>query len=341
MNPITPSPRTMLVALGLLTLAGCSGGGDDHGHDHGPGADHSHDAGDDHGHGDDQDHHAEDDHGHDHGDGDDHHDHAAAGAPVLGFALTDAPAAGEPFTFSLILSDTEGRPVTADDLAAVHDHKLHVLIVDEALEDYQHMHPEVGADGLYEVTFTPEHSRTYRVWADYRLAEEDHHDHGDDSHSHDEDDHHSHGDDHHGSGAAITVSEALIVGEDKGSDVPAADVLTATAGGLTYTLSTDGAVTAGAAERLTVSVADANGAPFEALEPIMGAYAHLVGFNIGATEMAHAHPEGDHPHGANSRGGPDLTFDVNFAEAGPHRLFLQTVTGGEERTVVFTVNVGG
>lgn len=254
--------------------------------------------------------------------------------------MSETPVAGEPFTFSLILSDAEGRPVDADDLVTAHDHKLRVLIVDEALEDYQHMHPDLGSDGLYEVTFTPAYARTYRVWADYTLAETTDHEHGDDDHSHDDDDHHDHGDDHHAdSGAAITVSEALIVGDDAGPALTGEDVLTGGAGGLTYRLATDGSLSVGT-EALTISVTDANGAPFEALEPVMGAYAHLVGFNAGATEMAHAHPKGDHPHGASSRGGPDLEFDVTFAQAGPHRLFLQTVTGGQERTVVFTVNVG-
>ncbi len=343
MKAIQPSHRSLLLALGLLALAGCSQGADNHGHDHGPDADHAHDSGDVHEHG------AEDDHGHEHGDDGDHHDHAAHGEPVLGFALTDTPVAGQPFTFSLILSDAEGLPVGAGDLATVHDHKLHVLIVDEALEDYTHTHPALGPDGLYQVTFTPEYGRTYRVWADYTLAEtgehdhgdDDHHGHGEDDHSHAEDDHHDHGDDHDNhhamGGNAITVSEALIVGETAGPELPQTETLTASAGGLTYTLQPDGPVTVGAPVRMTVSVTGADGAPFQALEPIMGAYAHLVGFNAGATEMVHAHPEGDHPHGANSRGGPDLQFEVTFKEPGPHRLFLQTVANGEEQSVSFTM----
>ena len=324
MKPIAPSAHALLLALGLMALSACSGG-DDHDHDHGPGADHSHGTDEAHSHDD-------DDHDHD-------HDHTAVGEPVLGFVLSDTPVAGEPFTFSLILSDTEGRPVDADDLAVVHGHKLHLLIVDEALEDYQHLHPQPGPDGLYQVTFTPEFARTYRVWADYTLAKSGDHVDGDDNHSHDDHDHHDHSEDHHGSGGAITVSEALIVGEETGPALIDAEVLTMTAGGLTYTLTTDGDLTTGT-ERLTMAVTDANGAPFEALEPIMGAYAHLVGFNLGATDMVHAHPEGAHPHGAASRGGPDLEFEVAFAEARPHRLFLQTVTEGEEQTIVFTVIVG-
>ena len=321
MKPDSTSSRSLFLALGLLVLTSCSEAEAVGDHGHGPGSDHSHN---------------DDAHDHDHAHDGHHHDHATAGEPVLGFVLTDTPVAGEPFTFDLILSDGEGRPVTTDDLMVVHDHKLHVLVVDEALEDYTHTHPKPGPDGLYRVIFTPEFARTYRVWADYRLAEAGDHDHEHDDHSHDEHDHH----DHHAEGSVpIAVSEALIVGEEAGPDLSGDDVLTATAGGLTYTLLTDGALTTGGSERLIIKVTGPDGAPFEALEPIMGAYAHLVGFNRGATEMVHAHPEGDHPHGAASRGGPDLEFEVTFMEPGPYRLFLQTMVNGNEQTVSFTPSI--
>ena len=53
--------------------------------------------------------------------------------------------------------------------------------------------------------------------------------------------------------------------------------------------------------------------------------------------MAHAHPSGAHPHGADSRGGPDLVFDVTLEKPGPHRLFLQARKDGEEIIAAFTV----
>jgi hypothetical protein len=108
---------------------------------------------------------------------------------------------------------------------------------------------------------------------------------------------------------------------------------------LRYDLSLPGDIQAGQPVTLTVSVSGADGAPFDGLEPIMNAYGHLVGFNRGATTMVHAHPTGAHPHGTNSRGGPELQFETTFEEAGPHRLFLQTKTDGEERSVSFTINI--
>ena len=329
------STRALLAALGLasLTLAGCGGADDDHGHDHGPGADHAHESDDAHAH-------DEEDHGHAHEDGDDHHDHGtSASGPNLGFVIETPPAAGQSSTVSLILTGPNGQTLSPDDLAETHEHKLHVMIVDEGLEDYTHMHPEPGADGLYQITFTPAYARTYRVWADFTLAEgsDDDHHHEDDAHDHESDSEH---DGHHGDGEGqVIVSEALIVGEDAAPALGAENILTAEAGGLNYALVPGSEVKAGETVEFTVSVSDADGAPFAALEPIMGAYAHLVGFDAGATNMVHAHPRGAHPHGASSRGGPDLFFAVTSEEAGPHRLFLQTMTGGSEDSVAFTLNV--
>ena len=234
---------------------------------------------------------------------------------------------------SLILSSPDGQPVTADDMALTHDHKLHVMIVDEGLEDYVHMHPEIGADGLYQVRFTPKFPRTYRVWADYTLAGSE----GGDAHGHDQDDDH----DHHGasSGDQVIVSEALIVGEEAAPELSSEDVLSASANGLTYELSASGQVKAGESVKLVVTITGPNGSAFAGLEPLMGAYGHLVGFNLGATTMVHAHPGGDHPHGDASRGGPQLEFETVFEEAGPHKLFLQTKTGGSESGIAFILNV--
>jgi len=53
--------------------------------------------------------------------------------------------------------------------------------------------------------------------------------------------------------------------------------------------------------------------------------------------MVHAYPSGSHPYGQDDRGGPFLSFSVGFEQSGVHRLFVQTVIGGEEVTATFTV----
>ncbi|MEE2878273.1 MAG: hypothetical protein VX593_04645 [Pseudomonadota bacterium] len=329
MKLASSSRQALLASLGVLALAaaGCSQGqadDDDHGHAHENGEAHEHE-GDDHARDGKDDHaHEGDDHGHERGDGAGEHQHAAStGEPTLGFSLTQMPAAGEPLTVSLILNGPDGQAVTADDMTATHGEKLHVIIVDEGLEDFIRLHPAPGADGNFDITFTPEYARTYRVWTRYALAT------GEDAHGHDhKDDHHHHDDEEDAAAGEVVLSDALIIGEEDAPDLAADALLTATEGDLQYALNLPGDIQAGQPVTLTVSVSEADGAPFEALEPLMDSFGHLVGFNQSATQMIHAHPTGAHPHGTNSRSGPDLQFETTFETPGPHRLFLQTRANG-------------
>lgn len=343
MKRSTRSRQGLLISFGLLALAvaGCSQGSppdDDHGHAHDGEDAHEHggeDHVDDHPHEGEGEHaHEDEDHGHAHSAGKEAHQHAAGtGEPTLGFSLTQSPTAGEALTVSLILNDPDGQAVTADDMAPTDGEKLHVMIVDEGLEDFVRLHPEAGPDGLYEITFTPEYPRTYRVWTHYALAD------GEDAHSHgeEEDDH------HHGEAAAskeeILLSDALIVGEETAPALGADNVLIASADGLKYELGLANEVTIGEPVRLNVTVSGPDGSTFQALEPLRGSYGHLVSFSQGATSMVQAHSTGDHPHDDTSRGGPKLQFEMTFEEAGPHRLFLRTKAEGVERSVAFQVDV--
>ena len=207
------------------------------------------------------------------------------------------------------------------------------MVVDEGLDDFVRLHPEAGSDDLYQITFTPQYPRTYRVWTHYALAVGEAHSHGG------PDDEPHHGEDAAEAGDDVVLSDALIIGEEPAPMLAGEDVLTASAGGVQYQLTLPQEITAGEPVSLTVSASSADGAAFSDLEPLGGAYGHLVGFSEGATSMVQAHPAGAHPHGAESRGGPDLRFETTFDETGAYRLFLHTSANGEETSVAFTVNV--
>ncbi|RIJ20807.1 hypothetical protein D1224_14110 [Henriciella barbarensis] len=187
-------------------------------------------------------------------------------------------------------------------------------------------------DGFVSGSQPPEYSRAYRVRTQYTLAE------GEEAHNHDGGGEGHHHDDET-SAAEVIRSEALIVGEDAAPALSSENGLTAAANGLQFELSAAETVNVGVPVTLTVTVTGSNGAPFEGLEPLMEAYGHLVGFSESASSMIHAHPTRAHQHGANSRGGPELQFDVMFDEAGPDRLFLLTTANGEEASGPFTINV--
>src|SRR5213075_1482555 len=93
-------------------------------------------------------------------------------SPVT-MALTTASAAtaGQAVRATIKLQTSSGKPIAPEDLLIAHTRKLHLLIIDPTLTDYQHVHPEAGAErGTWTFSFTPRLGGTYRVFADFTPA---------------------------------------------------------------------------------------------------------------------------------------------------------------------------
>ena len=110
--------------------------------------------------------------------------------------------------------------------------------------------------------------------------------------------------------------------------------------GLTYAMTLEhDAVRAGTPTQATVRIVDAKGKPFTSLEPLMGAFAHLVGFHEDRKTVLHIHPIETRKLTAADRGGPELTFRIYTDTPGYYRLFLQVQIGGVSKFVPFGVEV--
>lgn len=73
------------------------------------------------------------------------------------------------------LSFDDGRPVTPEDLRVMHTQKFHLLLIDPAFQDYQHLHPvPMDSTGDYAFSFRPATSGAYRLWANVGLVAETH-----------------------------------------------------------------------------------------------------------------------------------------------------------------------
>ena len=88
-----------------------------------------------------------------------------------------------------------------------------------------------------------------------------------------------------------------------------------------------------------ITVSRENGEPFRQLEPVMGAYAHLVGFCEDYKTVVHLHPLGDEPKRAEDRGGPTLEFKFYPPVAGFVRFYTQVSIGGAAQFARFGVTV--
>jgi hypothetical protein len=213
----------------------------------------------------------------------------------------------------ILTSLRNGEPITLDQLREVHTRKIHLLINDGSLLDYHHVHPTpAGVPGRYDFAFTPQKPGPYRVWADLEPL-------------------------------ATGIQEyalALILADTQAEPLSKEpDRLTTTLNGLHYTLSFDRPLKSGEPARGTLHVEQADGTGFNQLEPVMGTFAHIVGFRDDRTTALHIHPEIAAPPKPDDRGGPDLSFRFYAAKPGFYRLYAQIQRQGEQEFPSFTINV--
>ncbi|MFC9434411.1 hypothetical protein [Nocardia sp. NPDC057030] len=221
----------------------------------------------------------------------------------LDTALTTA-APNVPLRFRIL--DQDGTPVTR--YQRNHDKDLHLIVVRRDMVAFQHVHPVRAADGTWSVPLDLTRAGDYRVFADF-IPE---------------------------GGANLTLGADLrVAGNYDPQPLPRAST-TATVGGYTVTL--DGAVAAGQASKVTLSVSR-DGKPVTDLEPYLAAYGHLVALRTADLAYLHVHPDG-HPGDGVTPAGPGITFYVTAPSAGDYRLFLDFQHGGVVRTAEFTLTVG-
>ncbi len=243
------------------------------------------------------------------------HDEGPATLKVA-FKTLSAFTSSKAQTVTLMLTDAKtNAPIGPNELEIAHTKKLHLLIIDESLTDYQHIHPVPGAkSGEWVFDFAPKFARTYRVWTDTKRNGAD----------------------------QEYVFGDLPAGSQKAPAPDAKSVALAELNGLKFSLSFDGPVKAGEGVTGSVAVVDAkSGKPFAQLQPIMGAFGHVVAFSRDWGSIEHVHPLGDEPTKDSDRSGPVIGFHMEPANSGVLKIFVQILASGKETIVPFTVNVEG
>lgn len=114
--------------------------------------------------------------------------------------------------------------------------------------------------------------------------------------------------------------------------------MTSTVDGYTFTLALDSEPKAGSAVIGNITVTK-DGKPFTQLEPVMGAFAHVVGFTEDYNSVMHIHPMGKEPTSDSERGGPKLEFHIEPEKAGFVKMFAQVKIGGKDVFVPFGIEV--
>lgn len=246
----------------------------------------------------------------------------AVRSPVtLTVSAAQAPTAGQPVHGLLTLRTFSGKPITPEDLLVVHEHPLHLMIVDPSLTDYQHVHPQPsGAKGEWSFSFTPRFGGTYRLFADF---------------------------------SPIATARGLYANADlnvNGTVAPpnALAERAAEGGRAPALVEQDGYRFALVANPLPIRVRRQIDLTFEAvavnggpvpMQPIMGAYAHVVAFDSGRSGFAHLHPNQANPLEPPDRFKPTLNFKLTIPSAGRYVIWAQVNLAGQEVFVPFWFTV--
>lgn len=221
---------------------------------------------------------------------------------------------GEKAEVLLHLNKKDGSPLLLDDLKEAHTQKIHLLTIDSSLIDYHHQHPiPTKKPGEYQFNFTPQKPGAYRIWVDIVPT-------------------------------ATDKEEYLVAdlpAETKGEPITDREPSTSTQlEDLTFTLSFDKTpLKVGEAALAKLKITKGKNAVFTQLEPIMGAYAHIVGFSEDHQTIAHIHPIGPEPTKESDRGIGEIIFHLVPKKPGLLRLFAQIRVKGEDKFARFTLFV--
>jgi hypothetical protein len=246
----------------------------------------------------------------------------AARSPVKMTLKTEGtPKRGEELRVTLTLVTAGGKPIAPEDLIVMHGKKLHLLITDPTLTEYQHVHPEpTRRPGEWTFLFTPRLGGTYRFFADFTPA--------------------ATARSLYANADLVVEGVRLTLGYLEGeSPVGIVTAWTAEQGGYRFTLEPASLpVRARQMADLKFSVKKIDGGVVP-LEPVMEAYAHLVAFDAKRSGFAHLHPMETNLSLRPNAMLPTLSFKITIPEAGPYVIWAQVNLAGSEVFVPFWFDV--
>jgi hypothetical protein len=241
----------------------------------------------------------------------------AARSPVTLAVATPGPVvSGREVRAAVTLKTGSGKPVEPADLLVTHTRRLHLLLVDPTLTDYQHVHPDpTRQPGEWVFSFTPRAAGTYRIFGDFTPAAT-------------------------GRGLYASVDlEVAAATPGAAAAVPAVFAGRFERDGYLYTLTTrQNPARAGQPIDLQFEIRRGDGGAVP-LETVMGAFAHLVAFDEGRTGFAHLHPAEADLTRTPDRTRPVLNFKLTIPRAGRYIVWAQINLGGTETFAPFELRV--
>lgn len=215
---------------------------------------------------------------------------------------------------SLVLTDEQDRPVSTGRLEAIDGDKIHLLAIDESLLDFQHLYPQpAGAVGHYMFSFVPASAHNYKIFVDIKPK-----------------------------GKPAEDIPVLLAGKDpcKGYCVNIMSADRAKIGDENIYVTTDrSTVHVGEDVIGKLNILGKNGVPANALEPVLGSFAYIVGFYDDFNTVSHIRPVGFRPDKPTDRGSSPLLFVFHPLRAGYFKYFIQYRLNGQDVIIPMGIRV--
>ena len=234
----------------------------------------------------------------------------------IDFRPLDPPEVKKLCKFEIKIEKADGSPLTSRDVALSHTQKIHLLAVDESLNDYHHIHPIADSlfDGVWHFSLTPVNSGKYSVFLDFIPVK---------------------------SPRRVLLSSSFEVGGEIILPDERTESLVFSHKSLNFELIKNSVDTSDQQVELTL-VAKDKGGDDVILHPVMGAFAHMVAFDNNLNGFAHLHPLSEDLPSSNQTTykGP-LTFGFSPPGRGVYRLWAQVKTNlDKEIFIPFDLEIG-
>jgi hypothetical protein len=231
------------------------------------------------------------------------------------------PRAGEPTELRLRYQSRKDRQVVRD-FDVVHEQKLHLLIVSKDLQFFDHVHPDLAADGTFTISYTFPYGGDFLLFTDATPA---------------------------GAGQQVLSAPLHVQGPAAPSGAYRPDPsrpLSGSFGGMEISIAPRHQPVRAHEDNELVFTLRRRGEPVTDLAPWLGALGHLVLIHEDGETFVHSHPADR----VDAAGNPlpqngQVPFWIRFPKAGVYRLWAQfnTGTAAEPRIVTadFALRVDG
>ena len=211
--------------------------------------------------------------------------------------------------FEIKIEKADGSPLTSSDVALSHTQKIHLLAVDESLNDYHHIHPIADSlfDGVWHFSLTPKYAGEYSVYLDFIPLK---------------------------SPRRVLLSSSFKVNGDRASFQDRQENLEFSYEDINFELIKDSKESTEEKKIITLTAVDRKGKNVT-FHPVMGAFAHMVAFDDEMNGFAHLHPISENvPSSENTTHTGPLSFGFTAPKYGIYRLWAQVKTTTEKEIFI-------